>query len=202
MKGLRKLVFRLLCAIPALLLISPSTSAQSDSSGESPVTTTYAITNATIIKAPGDTLKEGTVLISNGLITSVGKNVTIPQNSEVIDATELNVYAGFIDGMSYTGADRPDQPERPDNLFSPDPPNDYAGITPEIQVIEQIKTDENSIESMREVGFTISHTVPYGRMLPGSGALLVLKDAEHPDHLVFKHESFNFRNKREPFKSA
>ncbi len=188
MKGLRNLVFRLVLAIPSVLLINSTITAQSDSSGESPVTTTYAVTNATILTAPGDTLKEATVVISNGLISSVGKNVTIPDNSEVIDGTDLIVYAGFIDGMSYTGADRPDQPQRPDNLFSPDPPNDYAGITPEIQVIEQIKTDENSIESMREVGFTISHTVPYGRMLPGSGALLVLKDAEHPDHLVFKHD--------------
>ncbi len=133
-------------------------------------------------------MEEGTIVITDGLITAVGKNVTIPKNAEVIDGTDLFVYPGFIDGMANTGADRPESPERPDNLFTPDPPNFYAGITPELHVIDQIKVDENSIQSMREAGFTISHTVPYGRMLPGSGALVLLRTADHADELILSED--------------
>lgn len=184
---LRKSLFRLFLILPFIGL-AISAQAQSDPTGESAATRTFAITNATILKSPGDSLKEATIVISDGLITAIGKNVTIPNYAEVIDGTDMFVYPGFIDGMSNTGADRPQSPERPDNLFTPDPPNYYAGITPEHHVVEQIKVDENSIESMREAGFTISHTVPYGRMLPGSGALVLLKKADHADKMILSED--------------
>ncbi len=188
MKLIRKTLFRLLFVLP-LIGFTSNLQAQSDPTGESPATRTYAITNATIIQAPGKVMEEGTIVITDGLITSIGKNVRIPATADVIDGTEMFIYPGFIDGMSNTGADRPQNPERPDNLFTPDPPNYYAGITPENQVIDQIKVDENSIEAMRKVGFTVSHTVPYGRMLPGSGALILLRDADHPDNLILSEGS-------------
>ncbi|MEP5943654.1 MAG: amidohydrolase, partial [Balneola sp.] len=188
MKILRKTLFRLLFILP-LIGFTSNIKAQSDPTGESPATRTYAITNATIVQAPGKLMEEGTIVITDGLITAVGKNVNIPVTAEVIDGTDMFIYPGFIDGMSNTGAERPANPERPDNLFTPDPPNYYAGITPENQVVDQIKVDENSIEAMRKVGFTISHTVPYGRMLPGSGALLLLRDADHPDKLILTEGS-------------
>jgi len=90
--------------------------------------------------------------------------------------------------MSNTGAVRPEQMERPDNLFTPDPPNDYAGITPEMSVIRQIDVSEKSIASMRELGFTISHTVPYGRMLPGLGSLILLSDEDASYDLLLKQD--------------
>ena len=188
MKILRKTLFRLIFILPLIGLAS-SLHAQSDPTGESPATRTFAITNATIIQAPGKMMEEATIVITDGLITAIGKNVNIPSDAEVLDGTDMFIYPGFIDGMANTGADRPESPERPDHLFTPDPPNYYAGITPENQVVEQIKVDENSIEAMRKVGFTISHTVPYGRMLPGSGALILLRDADHPDKLILSEGS-------------
>lgn len=166
MKLLRILSFRLFVLLP-FLMAPVLVNAQSDPTGESPVTRTYAITNATIIPSPGAKIEGGTLLISDGVITAVGTTVNIPDHAQVIDGTELWIYPGFIDGMSNTGASRPDAMERPNNLFTPDPPNDYAGITPEISVVEQLNIEESSIESMRKLGFTVSHTVPYGRMLPG-----------------------------------
>ena len=170
-----------------LLLLSVNTltvMAQSDPTGKSVVTRTYALTKATVIPSPGQEITEATVLIKDGLIVSVGKNVSLPADAEVIDATGLYIYAGFIDGMSNTGAKRPKAPERPSNLFTPDPPNDYAGITPENSVVSQLDISSSSIAGMRKVGFTISHTVPYGRMLPGSGSLLLLTEVDHIDELI------------------
>lgn len=187
MKILRKYLFRL-CLILPLIAFVVDVNAQSDPTGESAATRTYAITNATIIQSPGKMMEEATIVISNGLITSVGKDVTIPSTAEVIDGTDLFIYPGFIDGMSNTGADRPQPMERPDNLFTPDPPNDYAGITPDHRVVEQINVEENSIEAMRKAGFTISHTVPYGRMFPGSGALVLLRESDHPDKMILSED--------------
>lgn len=180
-------VFKLVLILP-LLFISTNLLAQSDHTGQAYPTRTFAITGATIIQAPGQVVDSGMVVISNGLISAVGTNVSIPEDAEVIDGSELFVYPGFIDGMSNTGATRPDQMERPDNLFTPDPPNDYAGITPEESVITQINASESSIESMRQLGFTISHTVPYGRMLPGSGSIILLSDKETTYDLLLRQD--------------
>lgn len=187
MKLLRKFTFRLFVLLP-FLMASTLVIAQSDPTGKSPVTRTYAITKATIIPSPGAKIDSGTVIISDGVITAIGTNVTIPSHAEVIDGTDLWVYPGFIDAMSNTGANRPEPMERPDNLFTPDPPNDYAGVTPHISVIEQLDITESSISSMRKIGFTVSHTIPHGRMLPGKSSLILLSDAEHVDHLILKKD--------------
>ena len=170
-----------------LLLLSVCTlhlSAQSDPTGKSAVTRTYAITNATVIQSPGQQMAGATVVIKDGLIKAVGTNATVPGDAEVIDGTNMYIYAAFIDGMSNTGAKRPKAMERPRNLFTPDPPNDFAGITPENSITSQLDIGSSSIESMRKAGFAISHSVPYGRMLPGSGSLLLLTNAEHMDDLI------------------
>ena len=158
--------------------------AQSDPSGQSAVTGTFALINATIITSPGSSLKEATVIVKDGLIFNVGENISIPDNAEIIDATGLYVYSAFIDGMANTGAKRPESMERPRNLFTPDPPNDFAGITPENSVLTQIDVKSSAIASIRKSGFAISHTVPFGRMLPGSTSLVLLKEANHPDDLI------------------
>ncbi|MHA7102321.1 amidohydrolase family protein [Roseivirga pacifica] len=163
--------------------------AQSDPSGESAVTSTYALTNATVVTAPGSQLTNATVVVKNGLIMGVGSNVSIPADAQVIDASGLYVYAAFIDGMSNTGAERPDNPERPRDLFTPDPPNDYAGITPERSVVDQLSIENSAIAQMREAGFGISNAAPYGRMLPGSTSLIMLKDADHVDELVLEKDN-------------
>ena len=187
MKSLRKLCLHTVLLL-SMSVITLSSWAQSDPSGESAVTRTYALTNATVITKPGTELKETTVVIKDGLIQSVGKNVSIPANAQVIDASKLYVYAAFIDGMSNTGAKRPENPERPQNLFTPDPPNSYAGITPENSVVEQLDISSSSIGSLREAGFAISNAVPYGRMLPGSSSLILLKNAEHADEIILKRD--------------
>jgi len=183
MKSLRMLRLHLVLLL-SFTVLQTSLLAQSDPTGTSAVTSTYAITNATVITMPGSEMKDATVVVKNGLIMGVGNNVSIPDDAEVIDGTGLYVYPAFIDGMSNTGAKRPESLPRPRNLFTPDPPNDYAGITPENSVISQIDIASSSITNMRKVGFAISHSVPYGRMLPGSGSLLLLNAATHMDDII------------------
>lgn len=176
-------VFMLLLTLCTLQL-----SAQSDPTGKSAVTRTYAITNATVIQSPGQQMTGATVVIKDGLIQAVGTNASVPGDAQVIDGTDLYIYAAFIDGMSNTGAKRPKAMERPRNLFTPDPPNDFAGITPENSITSQLDIGSSSIESMRKAGFAVSHSVPYGRMLPGSGSLLLLTNAEHMDDLIMEKD--------------
>ena len=58
---------------------------------------TYAIRGGRVFTAAGAPIENGTVVIRNGLIESVGANVTVPADAIVIDATGHNVYPGLID---------------------------------------------------------------------------------------------------------
>jgi imidazolonepropionase-like amidohydrolase len=63
----------------------------------------YAIVGATIHPVSGPVIKNGTVLIADGLIKAVGTKVVIPKNAVTVDAHGLGVYPGFIDAGSSLG---------------------------------------------------------------------------------------------------
>lgn len=174
--------------------------AQSSEEALKPITRTYALKNATIVVKPGQTITNGTVVIKDGLIISAGQNVSIPADAKVIPADSMFVYAGFIDALSNAGVPRPEvRPatggpggggggggqQRPQGVNTGNPPNELAGIQPEVQARNLIKPTEKSIEDLRKLGFTNAHVSPIGRMLPGSSALISLGGTS-ADNMVIK----------------
>lgn len=156
------------------------------------VTKTFAIRNARIVQAPGKVIPHGTVVARNGVITAVGTDVPIPFDADVVDGGDsLTVYAGFIDGLSHCAVPKPKE-EKPTRVPRPgDPPDDRAGIQPERDVRTLLKADDPSIDSLRMLGFTVVHTVPYGQMLPGSGAVILLGGTS-PETMVLKGDASLF----------
>ena len=75
-------------------------------------TETYAITNARIVTVAGPTIEKGTVVIRDGLILSLGTNVTAPADARTIDGAGLTVYPGLIDANTNLGMPEP-SPIRP-----------------------------------------------------------------------------------------
>jgi imidazolonepropionase-like amidohydrolase len=153
-----------------------------------PVSRTYALTNVNIIQAPGRKVDMGTVVIKNGLIQNVGKNISIPADAIIIKADSMYVYAGFIDGLSRVGVTKPkeesqggrdrERPKDPGN-----PPAERAGITPQNDVRNSLNPEDNTIADLRSVGFTTAQVVPYGGMLPGSSSIVLLGGSS-PDNMV------------------
>ncbi len=168
---------------PAMLMAQFSRQEQEEPKSLAPVSDTYAITNATVYQAPGRKTEGATVVIKDGLITAVGKNVDIPAEAVLIEGDSLHVYAGFIDGLSHAGVPKPkeERRERPDDPANPTP--EYAGITPEVDVRTLIKPEDKSLQDLRALGFTTAHVVPYGRMLPGNGAIIQLT-GDNTDRMV------------------
>lgn len=137
------------------------------------LTDKYAIVGATVIPSPGKKIENATILIEKGVIKMVGTDVRIPKGYYKVKADSMYLYAGFIDGLSHTGI-KEEKMERPDGLVVGNPPRDWAGIQPERKADAMIAANDKSIGDMRALGFTISNVVPDGRMLPGSGALVLL----------------------------
>src|ERR1043165_1791703 len=127
----------------------------------------YALTNATIIQAPGRKIEKATVVMKDGLITAVGTGITVPSDAIVIKADSLFVYAGFIDGLSRAGVTKPPKDEKQERPKDPgNPPADRAGITPQNDVRNWLNPNDKSVEELRNLGFTVSQVVPYGNFLP------------------------------------
>ena len=143
------------------------------------VTRTTAIRNARIVQSPEEVIERGTVVMHDGLITAVGENVDVPYDAAIIDGDSLTVYAGFIDGLSHAGIPKQENEQDREGRVNPaDPPDDLAGIRPDRHARTLVDPDDDSIENLRELGFTVAHTVPRGRMLPGTGAIIMLAGDE------------------------
>ncbi|MEM7375234.1 MAG: amidohydrolase family protein [Bacteroidota bacterium] len=175
-------------------------SGNSTSTNLQPVSQTYAITGATIIQSPGKQLDQGTILIKDGLIVSVGSDVDIPGEAQVIKVDSMYVYAGFIDGMSHTGIPKPkaasaqqtgNRSRGQSRSDSANPPNKDAGIQPEQDVKDVLDPKDGSIGALRKLGFTAAHVVPRGKMLPGTGSIILLT-GNSPDEMVFRAQSSLF----------
>ncbi len=169
-----------------------------------PVTRVLAFTQVNVITAPGQMIEKATVIVRDGLITNVGKDVPIPADARVIEADSLFMYAGFIEALSHTGVPKEKEeqngsnaqgnargPQRGPSINPANPPNERAGIQPDRAVKDMLDPEDKSIEEMRQLGFTAAHIVPQGRMLPGSGAIILL-GGEAANDMLLKDQSAQY----------
>jgi len=149
---------------------------------------TYYLQNCFVVKQPGVILSGQNVLIKNGFIIDIAQMLTIPYDAQIIKADSMYVYAAFIDAYSNVGIARPEtRAERPRVQDPGNPPNDIAGITPQVKASEVFKSSDKSVADMRSAGFGISHVTSRGLMLPGMSALYLLGEGTN-DKLLLKSD--------------
>lgn len=73
--------------------------------GDGPV----AIKNGRVIPVSGPELESATILVRDGRIVAVGKDVEVPFDAKVIDATGRTVMPAFVEAHSFRGMDRPNE---------------------------------------------------------------------------------------------
>jgi len=169
----------------ALLLLVPVAQAQEDVPR---VTSVMALENVRVVSSPGAVSESATVLIRDGLIEAVGTNVAVPVGADRMDGGDtLTVYAGFIDGLSHVGVREADD-EDGDVEDRGNPPPARAGIQPNRDVRAFLDPEDSTIRQLREQGFTAAHVMPIGRMLPGTGAVILL-GGDDPDTMVLRGET-------------
>lgn len=150
----------------------------------------YAITGARIVTVSGPVIERGTIVIRNGLIHSVGQNVTAPADARVIDGTGLTIYPGLIDAYTSLGIQQQSSqqttragggggPAAPSatpqsSQFSSLNPTQPVGLQPEIQAIDYVRPGGSEIEAARSAGITTALTSPREGIFMGQSALVNL----------------------------
>jgi imidazolonepropionase-like amidohydrolase len=152
---------------------------------------TFAVRDAKVFPVSSAPLENATVVISRGIITAVGTNVTIPPDAWVIDGKGLTVYPGLIDGFTDVGvAAATPTPSTGDGATRPQPaisrgPEDRPATTPWRSAADEVNPGDPRVETWRSAGFTTVIAAPKGGMFPGQAALLDL-GGERAGDLVVK----------------
>jgi imidazolonepropionase-like amidohydrolase len=129
---------------------------------------TVAIRNATIVPVSSATIPNGTIVFSNGVITSVGASAQIPANATVIDGTGLFVYPGLIDAGSHVGLEEISAvPGTVDTA-------ELGDINPNARAEVAVNPHSNVIPVTRVNGITSVVTEPEGGIISGSSAMINL----------------------------
>ena len=154
----------------------------------------HAITGARIVTVSGSVIENGTVVIADGLITAVGKDVSPPPGAIVMDGSGLSVYPGLFDafttighggeptgggGFGFGGGPGQDA-ERPHSWG----PEDRPGTTPWLAGGDDLDGDDDRISEWREAGFTTVVTSPHEGLVPGQAAVLNLNSFERAREMV------------------
>jgi imidazolonepropionase-like amidohydrolase len=144
---------------------------------------TYAITGARIVTAPGAVIEQGTLVLRDGLVESVGAGVAAPPDAEVIAAEDgWTVYPALVDAASAVGLDteaaaappaRGRNGEEPPRLGSP---HELKAVRPEQAVLDQVDVRHSSVARHREMGFGAAHVLPLKGIFRGESAVLMLRD--------------------------
>ena len=151
---------------------------------------TFAIRGAKVVPVSSAPLDNATVVVSRGIITAVGTNVTIPADAWVIDGKGLTVYPGLIDGFTDVGvaAATPPPPAgdsgaKPPQIV-PRGPEDRPATTPWRSAADEVNPGDPRVETWRSAGFTTVIAAPKGGMFPGQAAVLDLGGERAGDFVV------------------
>ncbi|HXA82762.1 MAG TPA: amidohydrolase family protein [Methylomirabilota bacterium] len=151
---------------------------------------TFAIRGAKVVPVSSAPLENATVVVSRGIITAVGTNITIPPDAWVIDGKGLTVYPGLIDGFTDVGvaaasstAPSGDAGARQQPGISRGP-EDRPATTPWRNAADEVNPADPRVESWRMAGFTTVIAAPKGGMFPGQAAVLDLGGERAGDFVV------------------
>ncbi len=128
-----------------------------------------AIVNAYVVPVAGDPVEGGTVLIEAGRITAVGRDVAIPADVEVVDASGKWVLPGFIESHGHVGIDEEANGPAGDDTNEMTAPNTAA-----VRAIDAINIDDEGFRDALAGGIT-SVVVKPGSGNPIGGQTVAIK---------------------------
>jgi imidazolonepropionase-like amidohydrolase len=148
---------------------------------------TILIQNATVVPVEGETLQKGDLLIENGKIAAVATEIPVPEGATIIDASEMFVYPGFIDGYTHLGLSEISA------IASTVDMREMGRENPELKVAWAINPHSVHFKTSRINGTTSVLVAPSGGTFPGISALVKM-DGWTIDEMLIKENATSFIN--------
>ena len=138
-----------------------------------------AIKGANIIPVVGDDIIDGIILIKGGLIEAIGKNVSIPPEAKIINASGQFAYPGMIDGYCHLGL------IEISNVPAAVDYRELGRINPQLKAVEALRPDSVHIPIARANGITAALIAPSGGLISGQSGLIRL-NGWTPEEMTIK----------------
>ncbi len=139
------------------------------------------IKNGLVKTMAGANIENGQVLIEDGKIKEVGKEVSAPESAEIIDAKGCIVSPGFIDAHCHIGMwEEGIGFEGEDGNEAVDP------VTPQLRAIDAINPMCVAFEEAREGGVTTAVTGPGSANVVGGQFIAIKTFGKRVDNMVVK----------------
>ncbi|MEM7053740.1 MAG: amidohydrolase family protein [Pseudomonadota bacterium] len=142
-----------------------------------PLPQVHALVDVRVITEPGEVLDNATIVIRDGLIESVGSDIEIPADAQLIeferddDQPPITVYPGLIESYLAVEYEPPSNEEEDAEL----PPGRHSLIHPD-RMIDTASWPGDVVEDLRRAGFTTALIAPSGGLLAGQSTLANLGD--------------------------
>jgi hypothetical protein len=134
-----------------------------------PPSDAFVLQGGTVHTISGPTIENGSVLVRNGKIVGVGKNLTAPKGFEVIDVHGQHVYPGMIDAASMLGLEKEAAALNPDS-------RETGLLNPQLRAGSAVHADSDQVGMSRANGVTSVVVMPDGELLSGQMSILHLSD--------------------------
>lgn len=157
----------------------------------------WAITDATVITSPGNTIENATLVLRDGLIEAVGADVSAPPDARLIDGSGMTVYAGWIDAASEVAIqeERSASPAAPGGaarggrggrgggtaqlqMLELGAPGVNDRVHPEYVQADNLDNEDSQINSFRDAGFTAALVLPQEGIYRGQSVLIALRQTD------------------------
>lgn len=145
--------------IPAVVFVTAIDAAPADDNS-------FLLKGATVHTMAGAAIENGSVLVRNGKIIGVGKNLAAPKDIKVIDGKGMQVYPGMIDsatdmGLSEVGA-----------VDMTVDTTEIGRFNPELVALTAVNPESEHIPITRANGITTVATLPQGSLITGQASLM------------------------------
>lgn len=138
----------------------------------------HALVGARVVTAPGQVLENATIVVRNGLITAVGRDVRPPAGARVWQLAGQTVYPGFIDAHADLGMDAvPQGGDVGPTHWNPQVRAWYSTTA-------NFKDDSTRRSALRSLGFGTALAVPKQGIFRGKASVVNLGDAGARDRVL------------------
>ena len=155
----------------------------------------YAFINATIHKADGSVIENGSLLIKNGKIVSVGSGSSANKDAVVIDVAGNHIYPSFVESFGNYGMpevkrkDRNSRNGMQQMLSSKDGPYSWnEALKTEISAIEKFEVNSKSAKEWLKLGFGTVNSHNMDGISRGTSVLCLLGD-EKAHNMIIKEKA-------------
>jgi imidazolonepropionase-like amidohydrolase len=142
-------------------LIAPALSAQT------PPPNTFLLRGGSIHTISGPVIENGSILVRDGKIVGLGRNLAAPEGVPIIDIQGEQVYPGMIDSASTMGLEKSNGQGKRDS-------EENGLLNPQLDPAAVVNPADEQIPASRANGVTSAMEVPDGELLSGQLSLIHL----------------------------